>query len=163
MNQSNTLYRPVYSFHDLTQFGINALTGESCGFGLRMLCDVTEQGKSLLTDYFGCANLDLSPAWNSHTNGEPVVGSIMLSHQLLRPLAEFVFFTKGALAIMSNSQEVMGLFTAEEVALYEAKERDDKASLSPLNWRLQYKPLNYRADGSSSGSRHQHAMTARIN
>lgn len=41
------------NLHDLQKYGINLLTGEADRLCLRVLCDVSEQGHTLLADFFG--------------------------------------------------------------------------------------------------------------
>jgi hypothetical protein len=45
----------VRDWNDLRSFGINALTGEACAVGKRLLCDVNDQGRKLLCSIFGFA------------------------------------------------------------------------------------------------------------
>ena len=74
--------RQIRSFEDLEQFGIHALTGEACGFSMRLLCDVTEQGKNLVEKYFGgTIEIRKDSNMNSGRGGPPHVGSVMLPRQ----------------------------------------------------------------------------------
>jgi hypothetical protein len=45
----------VESLRDLEQFGIIALTGEADALNYRILCDLTEQGRSLVAEAFRLA------------------------------------------------------------------------------------------------------------
>lgn len=66
------------SSQQLKEFGIIPLTGEACGLAMRVLCDVTQEGKTLLRDFF---RMDVvAEAWN---NG---VGSVMLPYGCLKEL-----------------------------------------------------------------------------
>jgi hypothetical protein len=107
-NESQSIM--VHSWEDLRQLGINMLTGESCGYSLRLLCDVSEEGKALLADYFGMPGIQLAANWNSRVGEQPAVGSIMLSRKLLMPLAEFALLRKGALAVVESDSMIMGVF-----------------------------------------------------
>ena len=40
--------KTIVRWDHLSEFGIIPLTGESCGLGYRMLCDVTVKGKIIL-------------------------------------------------------------------------------------------------------------------
>ncbi len=63
---------------DLERFGIFPLTGERDNLQYRMLCDVSARGKNLLREvYLMDANDD---AWNSSTNGEKHIASVMLPY-----------------------------------------------------------------------------------
>lgn len=77
------------SWHDLRQFGINFLTGESCGIGMRALCDLTRDGKELIEEFFG-GNLVCQDQteWNSG------VSSILLPRGIFTELAAFCLLKK---------------------------------------------------------------------
>jgi hypothetical protein len=79
--------RTVRSFRELEQFGIKALTGEACGYSLRILCDVTERGKSLVEKYFG-GTLQIERGSNMNGDGENV-GSIMFTYDVVVSLGVF--------------------------------------------------------------------------
>lgn len=112
-------YKPVYSFGDLKQFGIANLTGEACAYSMRQLCDVNEDGKALLEAYFG-VELQLADRYNNSVDGKQPVGSLMLPHEIVRPLAQFAFFRAGALAVtVTNDREVHGIFDEERLRQYE--------------------------------------------
>ena len=81
--------------HPLTQFGINPLTGEACAYGLRVLCDVSQEGAALLTQFLGAATLALHPNWNSRVGERPAVASVLLPRESLRPLHIFALLQQG--------------------------------------------------------------------
>jgi len=58
--------KAIRSWHDLREFGIWFLTGESCGYGGRLLCDLTEHGAEFFKNYFG-GNVEFkkNSNWNS--------------------------------------------------------------------------------------------------
>lgn len=66
------------SIRDLEQFGIIPLTGEACSIGMRMLCDLTTQGKAIVEECFGvtCSQSN----WNSGAGGAPHVASVLIPH-----------------------------------------------------------------------------------
>jgi hypothetical protein len=111
-------FRPVTSFANLEQFGISALTGEACAFGMRTLCDVNEEGKQLLSEFFGISELTLCPNWNTLVDGAPAIGSVLLVRELLNPLARFAFFRLGALAVVCQQFEVQGIFDTDLLGRY---------------------------------------------
>ena len=45
--------KTIKNWHDLGRYGINALTGEACRVGARILCDLTPQGRDIVSDLFG--------------------------------------------------------------------------------------------------------------
>jgi hypothetical protein len=84
--------RRVTCWNDLQGEGIIPLTGESCGLMYRILFDVTERGRKILGKCFGIPDLKLSEAWNRGSTEDPHVGSIMLSLEMLPPIAVFALF-----------------------------------------------------------------------
>jgi hypothetical protein len=79
----------VSSLSDLQKFGIEVLTGESCGLGMRLLCDVSSQGKRLIEKCLGVESIKLYENWNTRSAIGEHVGSIMLSREMFVPLAVF--------------------------------------------------------------------------
>jgi hypothetical protein len=56
----------VRSWRDLERFGINALTGENCAVGRRVLCDLTENGRQIYLEACGLPpDQETAPNWNS--------------------------------------------------------------------------------------------------
>lgn len=149
-------YTPVSSFNDLAQFGINFLTGEACAYSMRLLCDVNQEGKELLADFFGMPNIQLGDKWNSTVNGQPSVGSIMIGRSFLKELAQFAFFRVGALAVAHAPHTIIGIFTEERLEGYrKLNEGIDKPGFSfCLNHAL-------ASRAPVVGSRNVHAMTGR--
>ena len=45
--------KTVTCFNDLAAYGIEPLTGEACGLGYRILCDVTERGRNVVGKALG--------------------------------------------------------------------------------------------------------------
>ena len=78
--------KKINCWNDLAPFGIEILTGEACGLSYRLLCDVTEKGRKVLSVAFGIPDFTLAEAWNTGTKEEPHIGSILLAdfphHQL---------------------------------------------------------------------------------
>jgi hypothetical protein len=151
-------YKPVSGFRDLAQFGITGLTGESCAYGIRMLCDVSEAGKALLADYFGMPDISLSRNWNSFVGSEPSIGSIMLSNDIVKNLAQFAFFRQGALAVICQEREVNGVFTLEMLKAYE-----DYLQKYPNSGSSLRRNHSISSSAPMQGSRNVHAMTNRTN
>lgn len=84
------------SYHcldDLRQFGIYGLTGEACGVGMRVLCDVDKNGKELLEEYLR-VSLTSEP-WNSSTDGKDHVASVMLTPNMFQDIWIFAHLRKG--------------------------------------------------------------------
>lgn len=80
----------------LSETGIEYLTGESCAYSMRILCDITPDAESILSEFLG-GNIEFNqPAWNGY-NG--ALHSIMLTRSMLFDLALFVALHKYALVV----------------------------------------------------------------
>lgn len=83
----------IHGWSDLKQFGINSLTGESCAFSMRLLCDLSEEGTDLMSEFFGLprndASLCFAPPWNSRVGDDPSIASIMLPKGIFDDLCRF--------------------------------------------------------------------------
>lgn len=153
-------FKKVSNFRDMAQFGITGLTGEACVYSMRMLCDVNEEGKELLSEYFGIPELTLARNMNTTVGDQPAIGSLMLQHDIVPKLAQFAFFRKGALAVViSGGREVNGIFDAERLQEY----RD---FIEKHPGECHYSLVNNYALSSSApmvGSRNIHQATGRVN
>jgi hypothetical protein len=59
--------KTIDSWEKLIPYGIDPLTSEACGLSYRLLCDVTERGKTVLARMFGIPELTLATPWNRGT------------------------------------------------------------------------------------------------
>src|ERR1041384_6963405 len=85
----------VRCWDDLRPFGFNPLTADACGLMYRLLCDVPARGLALLQKCFGVPELQLAASWSRGTKEEPHVGAIMLSHEMMTPVALFALLESG--------------------------------------------------------------------
>jgi hypothetical protein len=144
-----------FTWQDMARFGINALTGEACAYGQRMLCDVNADGQLLLADYFGWQeSLRLAPPMNSLVAGMPSVGSVMLPRDW-RDLALFAHFREGAYGVYISDidRSVVPIESEDRMNQYQAA--------GEHSGRLVRNP----SIGSTQphvGSRNVHAFTGRI-
>ena len=139
----------INSWTDLQPFGIGALTGEACAYSMRLLCDVNDSGRDILAEYFGINYEGFTSPWNSQVGGQESVGSIMLTRELLMPLATFVLFRSGALALVKQGSTLIGLYDQEKVRAYHE-----------AGYPLTRNPTEHAAQ-PHAGSRNVHAMTGR--
>ena len=82
----------VRSWNYLKNFGIDCLTGEACGLSMRLLCDLTDQGKRIVEK---ALDVKIQPpeAWNS--GDPPHIGCIMFPLELFPTLAVFCLLEVG--------------------------------------------------------------------
>jgi hypothetical protein len=90
----------VRCWDDLEKFGIIPLTAESCGLGWRILFDATETGRKALARLFGIPGMKLAEAWNRGTAENPHVGSIMMTPDMLAPVAVFALLESGCTEVL---------------------------------------------------------------
>ena len=57
----------IHNWQELDRYGINALTGESCAYSMRMLCDLNERGVKTMGAYFGIPVYDYA-LWDVHSS-----------------------------------------------------------------------------------------------
>lgn len=101
----NPLPRSVVLNSDGYRFlGINVLTGEACRLGQRLLCDLTEDAKGLVQQYFG-AEMKFDKNNNSMVGDEPAVASVMMGRDTLREIAVFGMMVKNCLAIIEPDKK----------------------------------------------------------
>jgi len=107
--------KTIARWDHLRPFGINMLTGEACSLMYRVLCDITEDGKRVIEK---CLSCELRPPenWNSGA-----VGSIMLTREMLVPVAVFALLEAGCREVYIVDGTVVGMEpddTAESVARF---------------------------------------------
>lgn len=144
--------KSVYNWKDMEQFGIHILTGEACGAGLRVLCDLDKRGKALIADFFGFDPSVLAENWNS--GGER---SIMLPYSILHDLAVFALLRWGCPLVVSfqDRTDIHGAVVEEEVEQIKriAADADHRPKVDCV----------YRATGTAPGGlRNVHEASGRI-
>jgi hypothetical protein len=136
---------------DLAEYGVDPLTGEACGLGYRVLCDVTARGKRALARCLGLPDISLPPAWNSGTASDPHVGSFLMAPETFVPLAVFCLLEAGFEAVyLSQRGQVVGVRAG-------ADETDLKvASVLGGGFVRSFRP------GGTAGDRNVHEMSCRV-
>jgi hypothetical protein len=83
-------------YRDLQRYGLNCLTGEACAYTYRVLFDLSEEGAALVRNYLGLApGAIFLDNWNSMVGTAPAVGSVMLSHAVVKDLMVFALLSVG--------------------------------------------------------------------
>lgn len=140
------------SWHDLAQFGIEPLTGEACGLMMRILCDVTSNGKQVLEKCLGVRSIDLQPPWNSGATDDPHIGSMMLAPEFFCPIAVFCLLESGCpAAFVLSTGSVVGV------------SKDDSAE-TVEQWRTihQEQIRRHYSYAGTAGDRNVHMMSGRV-
>jgi hypothetical protein len=143
--------KTVNSWNDLQAYGIELLTGEACGLGYRLLCDVTERGRKTVEKCLGLTSLVLPESWNRGSKEDPHVGSIMLTREMLEPLAVFALLEGGCHEVYLVKNSVVGIEPSDPPDAIEDVKR----------WAgVEYaRRLAYRG---TAGDRNVHVMSGRV-
>lgn len=88
-----------HRWDDLRKDGVNILTAEACAYGYRVLCDLNENGVSLVNNLFSSENIKvefhLPECWNSTVcERNDAIKSIMLPRAMFEPLAVMACFKR---------------------------------------------------------------------
>lgn len=145
-------YRTL-NYEHLKDMGINPLTGEACAFGMRILCDLNEDGVQLLNEYYGLiGNGNVwPPRMNSMVGDKPSVASCMISRDMFNNLYKFALFLEGWEKIIHYGDSWLGV-TAEHYEQHKDHYAVDAYDVF-TNWKSKSQP--------SVGSRNIHAMSGR--
>jgi hypothetical protein len=142
--------KTISRWSDLTPFGIDALTGEACGLGYRLQCDLTEGGRKILEKCLGASALVPHYPWNSGTKDDPHTGSIMLVPELLRAVAAFALLESGCKEVYRTAEGTC-------VGIESTDSQDEKDALIQMNG-----PMRRFAYRGTAGDRNVHVMTGRV-
>jgi hypothetical protein len=143
--------KSVACWNDLEPFGIVPLTGEACGLCYRLLFDLTAQGLKIVAACFGIPELKAGEPWNRGAADDPHVGSIMLSAEMLVPVAVFALLETGCTEAWHVGQAVVGIETTDgELDVDLLREFHEKG----FRRRLAYQ--------GTAGSRNRHVMSGRV-
>ena len=144
--------KTINSWEDLSRYGIVPLTGEACGLMYRILFDVTARGKRILEKAFDVSNLKLNDNWNSGTDDDPHVGSIMLAREVLPFIGVFALLEDGCPEVFLTKGG--GLVGIERTDSAEDVERFKQFHASDLVRRFAY--------SGTAGDRNEHMMSGRV-
>jgi hypothetical protein len=143
--------KTISSWRDLQPYGIDLLTGEACGLSYRLLCDVTEQGRRIIGKCLGIPNMVLPESWNRGTAETPHVGCIMLTREMLEPLAVFALLESGCKEVYLVKGSVVGVEPSDEADAIDVVKRIAGVDYAR---RLAYQ--------GTAGDRNVHVMSGRV-
>ncbi len=99
--------KTVSVWSDLGPFGIEVLTGEACSLMYRILCDLTAVGKAVVER---CLSVEIaSEPWNSGSADDPHVASILLTQEMIVPLAVFALLECGCREVWVTDRAAIGI------------------------------------------------------
>jgi hypothetical protein len=132
-----------YGLRDFNRFGINALSGDACGYGGRVLTDLTEEGARLIEEFLG-TTIQRGNAWN---NGG---ASIMMPRGIWADLAVFCLIREGwDIVVFRTDYNVIGFH------------QDDWEELRERYLEVYVGCRVYQNSGTA-GTRNRHEFTGRI-
>jgi hypothetical protein len=142
--------KTIARWDDLIPYGIDPLTGEACGLGYRILCDLTDQGRVILEKCLGAATVVPHLQWNSGTKEHPHTGSIMLAPEMLPAVAVFALLESGCKEVWRTKEGThLGIEATdppEQIAMVQSA----------------YGPMRRFAYKGTAGDRNVHVMSGRV-
>lgn len=162
-------YKTISGWRDLEEYGIEVLTGESCAYSMRLLCDLDQNGEQLIKEFFGipqntyhrcpeCGEADtyrtqLGQNWN-HTGCTPLphIASVMLSRNIFTDLAVYLLLREGYGVVILRQNKATG-YTRE---VWEDEFRDIFEKAGYTGYRVYTQPT-----GPARNGRHVHMMSGR--
>jgi len=139
--------KTIGNWDALRDYGIVALTGEACSLMYRILCDLTKQGKEIVER---CLSVEItSENWNTGSDEDPHVASIMLTHEMIVPLGVFALLKSGCREVWVTDSCVIGV---------EPGDSEEEVELM----KQFHKPRRRYAYAGPHKDRNQHQMSGRI-
>ena len=142
------------STQELKHFGFDRLTSESCGYSMRILFDINQQARDILSSFFG-GNVEFN---NSGWNGrEDHHWSVMLPSSLIIDIYIFAMLESGEYEICLKSDnescEIAGIYPWLRFyyTLDDCNKERDKLRELGFNWRVYH-----------GKNRNQHMFSGRI-
>lgn len=157
----------IESSNPLQDFGVNMLTGEACAFSMRVLCDLNEDGASLIRDFLGLGHGTtrevFAENWNSTVGDSPAIASVMLTREVIPALIRFAMFRQGYQFFLTFNESWGGIaFDSEDAtgnnSMLQLYIDGTAAMLANDKARLYRNP---RGNHPRVGSRNVHAFTGR--
>lgn len=146
----------LYGTTGLVEYGIAGLTGEACGYSIRTLCDVSDKGRKLLSDFFGMPDISLARNWNTRVGADEATGSIMLPRAIFPDLMLYILWhvEKCDVVIRGGDGSLIGLNKGDRYyQQYVDMSRESGGAFTVLR-----NPVNPLA---SVGGRNIHSFTGR--
>lgn len=141
-------------------FGVCVLTGESCAYSLRLLCDLNEAGAKLIRAYFGLPPAcELEVPWNNTVAGKPSVASVMLARGSLEDLAVFGLLHTGSAKVVRAVEKQRGMLTG--IFGFAPGEEDEADRLAESLGEAHHVYRHSVGSGPQAGGRNVHQMTGR--
>ena len=89
---TNSDGKRIRDWRDLEEYGVHSLTGEACGIGIRLLCDLSPEGVTLMEQFLSIKMTEQNNSWNH--SGSAGWKSIMMPRGLFKELVVFCLMQK---------------------------------------------------------------------
>ena len=157
---TNSDGKRIRDWRDLEEYGVHSLTGEACGIGIRLLCDLSPEGVALMEQFLSIKMTEQNNSWNH--SGSAGWKSIMMPRGLFKELVVFCLMQKDGFrwaAVVDWYEEGLGhaLYIegfAEEENAIEFRAMANKIYGS-YQWRMYH-------NGGTAGTRNLHHWTGRV-
>jgi hypothetical protein len=141
--------------------GLNPLTGEADGTNLgRLLCDVNEEGKRLVEEWFG-GTVEVRPNsnWNNKVDGQDSVGSVMLTRSALNELLRFAYVRAGCVVYEIGVEHAGKQYRHVYAVKDTPGDIADFWDNAPADWRTADKRT--LCTNGTAGTRNRHEISGR--
>lgn len=102
--------KTIESWAAMQFYGIVPLTTEPDGLQYRIVCDVTARGKKLVEKAIGVVEIQLEKNWTHGPDGDPYIGSILLSPELFSIIGVYALFDDGCREVwMTRNWDLVGI------------------------------------------------------
>jgi len=146
----------IEGWGDLRHFGFIKLTGESCGIGIRVLVDLTQEALGIMEEFLS-TKLAIGNNWNS-SDGQ--VASLMLPWEMWRDIAVYCCLKYGAYAALSVS------YKCEDYSSYFVEGKtEEEYNQRVEDWHKVWPNgmmLYFRSNEPGDGLRNRHFFSGRV-
>lgn len=146
--------------------GINPLTGESCTYSMRILCDLNERGVALVRAWLGLPEgAALAPSWNLRVGDAPAVASVMLDRDVFARLALFGLLREGwHYVVQKGDITAFVAFTGDDTECRRYLTEFSMDDFARYGWKLHRNPRPAAIPNThviDDATRNVHAFTGR--
>lgn len=155
-------------WHDLEKYGIETLTGEACGIGTRLLCDLSPEGTAIIERMLGITVEPRNNSWNHQ--GQEGWHSMMIPRSLLKDLLIYVLAEQYPYVGMVDHRAAGAFMSFYVIGLPNDEARDEwKTHVQKIHmdkgangeniyyWRL------FTSGGTArNGTRNRHMFSGRV-
>lgn len=148
--------KSLRDWNDLEQYGIISLTGEACGTGQRLLCDLTPDGVTFIESFLS-VKIATGNNWNSR---QGQIASAMLPHSMLTDLLVYGLLREGYEVVVVADHRGRRWSCYRITGMAQATWEEHRKE---WNERYEGKYRTYHGSGTAPGGlRNRHEMSRRV-